>query len=228
MKKILTVITMFLVMLSLGTTAAFAYSEEAETEITVDTEAEIGDADINEPVTEPENSIDGEDTEEEETTEDISWPDEIYELALTNADKIFAALACIASVIVGFAYKKGLLPLVKNSLNALGNGISNLREHTERAEEIAIEALSEATDKLSRAEEHFNSVSEKLSVLESELDKAHEGSMKDNELRIILTSQIDLLYEIFMSSSLPTYQKDSVGEKVAEMKRALSAESENE
>ena len=50
--------------------------------------------------------------------------------------------------------------------------------------------------------------------------------MKDAELRLILNSQIELLYEIFMSSSLPTYQKDAVGARFAEMKRALEKETE--
>ena len=36
--------------------------------------------------------------------------DDIYDAVLTNADKILSALAFCGTVIVGFAYKKGLLP----------------------------------------------------------------------------------------------------------------------
>ena len=37
-----------------------------------------------------------------------------------------------------------------------------------------------------------------------------------------MNAQIDMLYEIFMSSALPQYAKDRVGEKVAEMKAQLT------
>ena len=34
--------------------------------------------------------------------------------------------------------------------------------------------------------------------------------------------KIDMLYEVFMHSSLPQYSKDALGEKVAEMKKSIS------
>ena len=45
-------------------------------------------------------------------------------------------------------------------------------------------------------------------------------------MRVIMSTQIDLLHDIFMSSSLPYYRKEEVGERVAEMKRALTAAEE--
>ena len=37
-----------------------------------------------------------------------------------------------------------------------------------------------------------------------------------------MQNQIDMLYEVFISSSLPLYQKEAVGERIAEMKRILN------
>ena len=43
-----------------------------------------------------------------------------------------------------------------------------------------------------------------------------------------MKAQVDMLYEIFMSSSLPQYQKDSVGEKISSMRKSLSEDGEND
>ena len=40
-------------------------------------------------------------------------------------------------------------------------------------------------------------------------------------MKIILESQIDMLYDIFMSSSIPLFQKEAVGEKISAMKKRL-------
>ena len=41
------------------------------------------------------------------------------------------------------------------------------------------------------------------------------------QLRLVVDTQIDMLYDIFMSSALPQYQKDAVGERIAKMKGAI-------
>ena len=181
-----------------------------------DTEGEVADG---------ETSTGG----EQEVTEDSdskSTVKEAYDLIMENADKIFALLACISSLIIGFAYKKGLLPLVKNALSSLARGVSALKEETKRVSEGSTEALLDASEKLEKAENVIAEVSSRLERLEVELSESKSEALKDGELRVILTSQVDMLYEIFMSSSLPSYQKDAIGEKVAEMKRALSKEAE--
>ena len=42
-------------------------------------------------------------------------------------------------------------------------------------------------------------------------------------MRTILAGQIDMLYSIFMSSGLPQYQKDEIGEKIKEMREELKS-----
>jgi hypothetical protein len=41
-------------------------------------------------------------------------------------------------------------------------------------------------------------------------------------MKTIMSAQVDMLYNIFMSSSLPQYSKDAVGERISEMKAALA------
>ena len=154
--------------------------------------------------------------------------DKAYDSIMENADKIFALFAFLASIVVGFAYKKGLLPLVKNALSAIASGVASIKEASAKAGEESAAALDSARDKLAHAEEAVKLVADRMEALEAELERANEGARKNCELRIILSSQIDLLYEIFMSSSLPTYQKDLIGERVADMKRELEKESEQD
>lgn len=258
MKKLFTLITALLVILSFFTTAAFAYGEESpsdeaaenrsategrdallspdgEESDSADTnEAARSEGDANSPSEESLLGADADvDTESEDTPEadegkaEGSWAEEAYGLILENADKLLALLACISSLLVGFAYKKGLLPLLRNGLTALGSAVSSLKERSEKAEELAESAIGEAADKLARAEDCFKVISDRLATLEKELDLARESSLKDVELRLILNSQIDMLYELLMSSSLPSYQKDSIGESVAKMKRALASGTES-
>lgn len=258
MKKLFTLTAALLLILSLFTTAAFAYGEDGAPYATSESDGaqENGEAALSPDGEEnasvdtsgahetdgdayslPDESLSGTDADvntdykdalhTDDGKETRGWADEAYRLVLENADKLFALFACISSLIVGFAYKKGLLPLLRNGLTALGSGVSSLKEQSERAEELAESSIREAADKLARAEECFKVISDRLEALEGELELAREGSVKDGELRLILTSQIDLLYELFMSSSLPSYQKDSIGESVAKMKRALGTGTES-
>ena len=47
---------------------------------------------------------------------------------------------------------------------------------------------------------------------------------KAADLRRLLGVQIDLLHDIFMSSSLPEYKKEEVGERIRSMKKELSSD----
>jgi hypothetical protein len=222
--------------------SAFAYTDAAneegaasvtETDGTV--RGALDGADISGGANDGSATADGDNRESDSQNEDAAtdgeeddggFIEDAYELLLSNADKLFALLAFLSSLLVGFAYKKGLLPFVKTALSALATGVANLKEESLKAEESAGAVLRCAEEKLTRAEECVNLISERIAAIEKELSAAKEDSMKDAELRLILNSQIELLYEIFMSSSLPTYQKDAVGARFAEMKRALEKETE--
>ena len=230
MKKTFTVFILFCLIMTFSAINAFAYTE---TEDTVINSKEVADISVEdgEVIDTPDQDYRENDNRNEEKTangkEDSSgFIEEAYELILSNADKLFALLAFLSSLLVGFAYRKGLLPFVKTALGALANGVANLKEESLKAEESVSATLRCAEEKLSRAEECVNLISERINVIEKQLSAAKEDSIKDGELRLILNSQIDLLYEIFMSSSLPTYQKDAVGARFAEMKRALEKETE--
>ena len=58
-------------------------------------------------------------------------------------------------------------------------------------------------------------------MLSGNLRDESEARREKKQLYLILNAQIEMLYDLFMSSALPQYQKDAVGEKIAKMKEAV-------
>lgn len=146
---------------------------------------------------------------------------EIYNEIANNSDKILAMLTFIGSLVIAFAYKKGLLPMLKSALNNMNSMISKLKAETERSILISEESEQTITKRLNSAEELILSLTESITRLVEELKSTGETKREAENAKIIMNAQVDMLYEIFMSSALPQYSKDRVGEKIAEMKALL-------
>ncbi len=234
MKKILTAFLTAILLLALGTTAVFAeesaenydmggiYSETDIESERLDAISDGGsgiDTDTGTATTDAaEDSADVKSDAEApkpEASENIFA--DIYRMIASNSDKLFSALSFIASVCLAFVYKNGLLPSVKGAIDTLGEKVSEIKEKTGEANtcSAAIEK------KLRLTEEYLESLSEKLEIITEELDRAVENDKKNADMRGAMLTEIDMLYNIFMQSSLPEYQKEAISERVAEMKSAL-------
>lgn len=151
---------------------------------------------------------------------------ELFSAFENHASEILSAFAFIGSVIIMLCYKKGLLPIINDGLKALKSGIKAINEKSESFNEHAINLCDSIDSRLEHADQLAEAVLKSAESVEDELDKIHKQSAENEKLKIILAAQIDMLYEIFMSASLPQYLKDSVGEKIGEMKSALGKEAE--
>ncbi len=145
-----------------------------------------------------------------------------YGVLLENSDKILSALAFASSLILALVYKRGLMPIIKNALGTLAASVTKLREETEKSSAGASDSIGLAAQKLLEAEKTISMLFEKLTDLEQKLKSAEEIKKDSERLGIIMNYQIDMLYEVFMSSSLPAYLKEEMGEKIAGMKRELA------
>lgn len=145
----------------------------------------------------------------------------VYTEALKHSDKILSALAFSASLILAVVYKKGLLPLIKGALSALTSSVDSLKEETESASLAAKRSIEDSSARLESSQMLLKSLTERLEAIEKELSANDEESMR-RDIKRVMSAQVDMLYEIFMSSSLPAYQKESVGEKISEMKKSLT------
>lgn len=164
-------------------------------------------------------------TEAEEITEATVF-DKLYNEVSEYAGEILCALAFIGSVVLAFAYKKGLMPIVKSSLVTIGNAMSKMKDSVNRNAERGEEMNREIASGLDGAVKVIQTLGERIDALEKSLTERladkDETAREREALSITMTSQIDMLYEIFMSASLPQYQKDAIGEKIAKMKGALA------
>lgn len=153
--------------------------------------------------------------------------EEIYLFATENAEKIFSALALIGSLIVAFAYRRGLLPLIEKGLSALADAVGSIKKKTDEGGEQVKRLESLIEGRLALAEEALSEIGERLSGMQTEVQNAAERAPNAEELHRLLSEEVELLYSIFMSSSLPAYQKDEVERRISGMRKEL-AEDEGE
>ena len=141
------------------------------------------------------------------------------------ATEILCALTFAGSLVLAFAYKKGLLPLIKGSLVTIGNAVSKINDDTSESAEKGTELEKNISNSLAAAKETVNALTERISELDCDVKKKLEDEDKQSrtcqELRAVMDAQIDMLYGIFMCAALPQYQKDAIGERVAKMKEAI-------
>lgn len=148
---------------------------------------------------------------------------EIYSVAEANADKIFSALAFIGTLIVGAMYKSGLLPLLSDALGKLKGTLDGIKSENERYESIASAKISDIGTSIKGIEESIERTNAEIARIESELS-TYEAALAEREsMKIILTSQIDMLYSIFMSSGLPQFEKEEIGNKISKMREELNS-----
>ncbi len=165
-------------------------------------------------------------SEEAEEAADGFFP-QMFGYAEEYATEIICTLTLIGSLLLGYAYRKGLLPLVKGALSAIGSSVGSIKEGTDAGNRQGAELCAMLTDRLNLMETLIGEAAAKTDALTEGLSEVKSVSdRKESEmeaLAVIMTAQIDMLYDIFMTSALPQYQKDKVGERVAEMKEALDA-----
>ncbi len=158
---------------------------------------------------------------ETEDAENSNMFSKAYAEITAYAGEILCAMTFVGSLVLAVAYKKGLLPLLKGSLISIGNAVSKIKEDTSES----IEKHSQLTDGLEGAKNMLEGLTEKVDTLDLMLkERLEDESRAEKEkaaFKLIISSQIDMLYDIFMASALPQYQKDAVGERIAAMKGEL-------
>lgn len=149
----------------------------------------------------------------------------VYNEIIGYASEILCALTLIGSVTLAVAYKKGLLPLLEKSLVSIGNAITKIKENTKESAEKNTLFSQSIDEKLAATKEAVDGLCKNVERLNESLENTkrnEEGDrLEKRQLRLVVGAQIDMLYDIFMSSALPQYQKDAVGERIAAMKEAM-------
>lgn len=146
----------------------------------------------------------------------------LYQTVMNYSAEIFCALACGCSLLLAFVYKKGLLPLISAALGNLGGAVGKLREETEKSLNGSEGVVKEVGEALIRAEECTKLLSDRMTALDSKLLELEKNGSSAKLTECIMRSQIDMLYELFMASGIPQFQKEAVAEKVKAMREAIA------
>ena len=169
--------------------------------------------------------------EEETTVESAPVEDtesnvfeELYAAVGEFSGEIASALAFIGSLIVAFAYKRGLMPTVKSGIGAIGGAVSQLKDSTESYSKHQDELLAEFTERLTRAEEVLEKFGGAIEEIAEKTEDGKHAAEDRANMKALMAAQIDMLYDIFMTSSLPQYQKDAVNKRIQEMKEVTESD----
>ena len=148
---------------------------------------------------------------------------EIYSCLASHAGEIFSTLSFIGTVAVALAYRRGLIPLLRDGLGAIGGAAGNISTSTERAQAVTEEAISGVRMALDGFSDTLRTI-ERAGEETSERLRALEGEGYDKKaLTKILLEQINMLSDIFMSTSLPQFRKDEIAERAKEMRDLVAA-----
>lgn len=152
----------------------------------------------------------------------------LFEAFEDNLSQILSALAFIGSLIIMLCYKRGLLPLVKDALAAIGAGVKKLGEKTNEMNIEAGAVTEQINGRLEDASRLLMAMEGALTTLTSRLDALESERDGRKKLCAVLSAEVDMLYEIFNSAALPQYLKDRVGERIAYMKAEISEMAQDE
>ena len=147
---------------------------------------------------------------------------QIYGYITYYAGDIFGALAFIVSLILSFICKNKLMPTISKSAGDIENQLKKLGETTSKKLEEAKEESEEARKCVLELQSALERAAAATECALKSVENCDELARQREKVKLVISSQIDMLYDIFMSSSLPQYQKESVGNRITEMKEMLA------
>ena len=157
-----------------------------------------------------------------EEVEDVNLFSKIYSAITDNLSEILCALTLVGSIVLAFAYKKGLIPLISSAVSAIGKGVGKLQGEAEKFNKESGEQISDISARLGAAASAIEGFAKRLTDIEGEISQMSKASERYDVILKAVSAEAELLYDIFMSSALPQYQKDAVSKRISEINGTLS------
>lgn len=209
----------------------------AESEAVVDGETVVdGEAVVDgETVADGETVVDGETVANGEITEEDVM-DEIgenvfallYSMTADNADKIFALLSFVGTLVLAFIYRKGLLPAISSAVSKLCEAANLVAEQSDENRN-KIEADTQALhNNICDVSSALTAISEVLAEIDERIKAIEQQGGETEAIKRVLTCEVDMLSDLFLTSSIPEYQKENVNKRISDMKRELCADDEKQ
>lgn len=166
-------------------------------------------------------------SEVQESGEEENPFEALYSFFLENSTEIFSTLAFIGSLTVALCYKRGMLPALADAVSGISTAVGGLRSDSASALSDINTQSADMLEKMGVTQQSLADAALLIRELSEKLATAEETKSELDSIRCAMSVQIDVLYDIFMASSLPQYRKDLIGERVSEMKSFLE-EAKNE
>lgn len=156
-------------------------------------------------------------TEEENTT----FFGEMYDAFAEHSTEVFSGLSLLGSCVLAFTYRNGLLPSIRQGVGGIGAAVSEIKaesEKTKLSQDALCKLLEEKLLCIERAFDEFQKKVKAIAEDEARLDAFDK----------LLDEQVSLLYDVFMSSSMPEYKKEAIGRRVEKMRAEIEGRRETE
>lgn len=160
-----------------------------------------------------------------ESTE-VNFFEKLYDAVTDYISEILCVLAFGGSFLIAVLYKKGLLPLLKGALGAINSAVGKIKDATENSAIADTEKTAKITEALDRAQSLIEAQTRSLLDVEKRLDALSQDKSEREKMKLVLECEVELLYDIFMSSALPEYQKDAVAKRLKAISSLVKEEKE--
>ncbi len=147
----------------------------------------------------------------------------LYEKIGSHLSEILSALSVLCALVIGICYKRGLLPILKNGLSAIGAATKQWGENAESFGKEAKEACKNANSYIQTIGEKTEKIEKALCSIEKKLSSFERIANDGEQTKAALLGQMDMLCDVFLSSSLPQFEKDRISQKIEKMKQAIRA-----
>ena len=197
---------------------------EVATDVSGENTDNVTDEEANKAEDEDAGKAEDTDVENADNNDAENGFEKIYEVLMAHVSEILSLAAFIGSLVCAIIYKSGLMPLMEKGLGGIKNAAQKIKEATDRAECDNKASLGYINDKMNELEIAISEMQETVKAATQAMDSAVD--MKAHQARIdgLLAGELDMLYDIFMSSALPEYEKARVGERVAKLKEGLNSD----
>lgn len=173
------------------------------------------------PATEPGDTENGSDTEAPATSDARGFFEQLYADITDHMAEITSAIAAIASIILAFCMRRGLTPMLKDALSGMAGAVGKLRESVDAGEKNSEKVSNALGERLAAAESTVEKLTATVNAIAERSSAEKEEQLMREDILTVMSAEVEMLYDIFMSSSLPQYKKDAVGERVAAMRKQL-------
>ena len=146
----------------------------------------------------------------------------IYEFINENSDKLLSLCSFIGTLVIALLYKNGFIPGLKRATASVSEALNRIKEESERiakgtqSNDVALEKLLDQTQM-------------QIKAIEAMCDNTDRESIESERrvIRALMSEEVELLGDIFMSSSLPDYKKEEVGVRLNKLRETIKNEEQH-